>query len=387
MRYESRKSRSGILYPGKKHGLALALIAVSLVILSILGVGLLTVAYGVRHRAVTTKNEVVDPGMSDYTYVDDTPVEPEGFEYVPVAQPHGGGEPQDRVNWVLSRFHQEKTVASVVTGEIFVGPTLEFVEDDGTIWNLVFSSVGANKTWRLMDPDGVSIFSVEMDGFTNRLLNLENRTSDGGDTVLRWVRVNSGVRELNSWILGEDTIVQGRGFVGARDGLWKWLDVELDGTVRLGKYSADNIHPVTISDTGYVSIGTNDSDANNRVRIKEDSAAHNSGVAALGLFNSDNRHILLGYDDTIDAGFIGSLDPGVTWKNLVLATGGGNVGIGATSPTAKLDINSDILRLRTAKTPASAGAAGNAGDFCWDANYIYICVATNTWKRVAIATW
>jgi len=65
----------------------------------------------------------------------------------------------------------------------------------------------------------------------------------------------------------------------------------------------------------------------------------------------------------------------------------GNIGIGTTEPSAKLDVNSDILRLRTAKTPASAGAAGNAGDICWDANYIYVCVATNSWTRAAIAAW
>ena len=65
----------------------------------------------------------------------------------------------------------------------------------------------------------------------------------------------------------------------------------------------------------------------------------------------------------------------------------GNVGIGITIPTAKLDINSDILRLRTAKTPATAGAAGNQGDICWDADFIYICTADNTWKKAAIATW
>jgi hypothetical protein len=52
-----------------------------------------------------------------------------------------------------------------------------------------------------------------------------------------------------------------------------------------------------------------------------------------------------------------------------------------------LDVNNDKIRLRTAKTPASAGATGNAGDICWDADYIYVCVATNTWKRVAIASW
>ena len=38
-------------------------------------------------------------------------------------------------------------------------------------------------------------------------------------------------------------------------------------------------------------------------------------------------------------------------------------------------------------TPASAAAAGVVGQVFWDASYIYICTATNTWKRVAIATW
>lgn len=37
--------------------------------------------------------------------------------------------------------------------------------------------------------------------------------------------------------------------------------------------------------------------------------------------------------------------------------------------------------------PDSATAAGTAGDIRYDADYIYICTATNTWKRVAIATW
>ena len=37
--------------------------------------------------------------------------------------------------------------------------------------------------------------------------------------------------------------------------------------------------------------------------------------------------------------------------------------------------------------PASAGATGTSGDWAVDSGYIYICTATNTWKRVAIATW
>ena len=65
----------------------------------------------------------------------------------------------------------------------------------------------------------------------------------------------------------------------------------------------------------------------------------------------------------------------------------GNFGIGTGAPTRKLDVNSDSIRVRTAKTPANAAATGVAGEICWDASYIYICTATNTWKRAAIATW
>lgn len=71
----------------------------------------------------------------------------------------------------------------------------------------------------------------------------------------------------------------------------------------------------------------------------------------------------------------------------VRVNSGGNVGIGGIEPTAMLDVNSNTIRVRTARTPSSAGATGNAGDVCWDASYVYVCVATNTWKRAAIATW
>ena len=64
-----------------------------------------------------------------------------------------------------------------------------------------------------------------------------------------------------------------------------------------------------------------------------------------------------------------------------------NVGTGTTGPSALLVVNSDIIRLRTAKTPASASDTGNTGDICWDADYVYICVAANTWKRAALTSW
>jgi hypothetical protein len=65
---------------------------------------------------------------------------------------------------------------------------------------------------------------------------------------------------------------------------------------------------------------------------------------------------------------------------------GGNFGIGtfAAEPTTKLTIDGNMLRLTTAKTPASSAAAANQGEVCWDADNVYVAPATNTWKKVPL---
>lgn len=64
-----------------------------------------------------------------------------------------------------------------------------------------------------------------------------------------------------------------------------------------------------------------------------------------------------------------------------VAIGGGNVNAGGA-----LTVGGTVIHTLSA-TPASASAAGTVGTISWDTSYIYICTATNTWKRVAIATW
>ena len=63
------------------------------------------------------------------------------------------------------------------------------------------------------------------------------------------------------------------------------------------------------------------------------------------------------------------------------------VGIGTSQPDVKLDIDSDAIRIRNNNTPSSATDFGHKGEIRWDTNYLYICVATDTWKRVALSTW
>jgi len=57
--------------------------------------------------------------------------------------------------------------------------------------------------------------------------------------------------------------------------------------------------------------------------------------------------------------------------------------------TAFTKVNANFTELYTAlgtvpNGTKTATATGTAGQITWDANYIYICTATNTWKRAAL---
>jgi hypothetical protein len=84
-------------------------------------------------------------------------------------------------------------------------------------------------------------------------------------------------------------------------------------------------------------------------------------------------------------------------KNLIVA------GIGGTNiPTTTFQTNNAVFTgtikengsLLSAKyapimvaVPASSTSSGTAGQMAQDGNFIYICTATNTWKRVAVVSW
>lgn len=63
--------------------------------------------------------------------------------------------------------------------------------------------------------------------------------------------------------------------------------------------------------------------------------------------------------------------------------------VGVSDPTGAQDAATKIY-VDTAgwsTVPASASAAGTAGQKAYDSSYIYVCIATNTWKRTALSTW
>ena len=73
----------------------------------------------------------------------------------------------------------------------------------------------------------------------------------------------------------------------------------------------------------------------------------------------------------------------------MLFVDGGNdkVGIKTNMPEVALDIDSDAIRIRNDNTPSSASDFGHKGEIRWDENYVYVCVATDTWKRSPLSSW
>jgi hypothetical protein len=96
-----------------------------------------------------------------------------------------------------------------------------------------------------------------------------------------------------------------------------------------------------------------------------------------------NGDLVLSFDQT-QAKFFPQTS-GLGWVQTVIGRGSTNTL--TTGEISATHVKTGGLRLTTTQTPSSASDTGTTGQIEYDSNYIYVCVATNTWKRVAISTW
>jgi uncharacterized protein DUF2793 len=194
-----------------------------------------------------------------------------------------------------------------------------------------------------------------------------------------------------------------------RDGVWNFIaplvgwrawgasEGELriwDGTVwALPVAGTENLDGVGINTT---------SDATNRLSVKADATllSHDGGDHQLKINKAgtgDTASVLFqsGWTGHAEMGLSGGTDfaikvsdDGTSWNEAMVFDGAsGWIGLATSAPTEMLDINSDAIRIRTDQTPASASASGQKGQICWDADFVYVCTATDTWKRTALSSW
>lgn len=121
-------------------------------------------------------------------------------------------------------------------------------------------------------------------------------------------------------------------------------------------------------------------DSNTSAFLQFGTGNYNTGGIYFGKYQDNDRGsiIYIGYSNSMTFSTNGTVK--------MTITSAGRVGLGTTAPTSLLDVNSSSIRIRSTLTPSSGGS-GNKGQICYDANYLYVCIATNTWRRVALSTY
>jgi hypothetical protein len=218
--------------------------------------------------------------------------------------------------------------------------------------------------------------------------------------------------DVNGSIKANDDIIANRFLVAA--GYWGDLNIN-SGSIRQSgydlnvgtatannlKFITDNLERVVIDASGKVGIGTSspltklhvvgypgviiEANYGQILDIKS-----GSGYQVGLRFYNVGTHYTMGLDG-ISGKFV--LGRGFNWPSLIaqdFVLLNGNIGIGTTTPTAKLHIQGatgyNQLRLATSYTPTSTSDAnGDVGCIAWDDNYLYIKVSTG-WKRVALSS-
>lgn len=70
---------------------------------------------------------------------------------------------------------------------------------------------------------------------------------------------------------------------------------------------------------------------------------------------------------------------------------GGGFGVKTDPDTYDFEVSGsgEFLGIKNASVyvPSAASSKGHKGEIAWDSDYIYICTANNTWKRVGISSW
>jgi len=88
-------------------------------------------------------------------------------------------------------------------------------------------------------------------------------------------------------------------------------------------------------------------------------------------------HIIPTTDDVYDLG-----NPQYKFRHLYLGANTIHIGDKTISET-NVD---DSMEIKNISVPSSSTSEGNKGDVVFDDNFMYVCVSTNTWKRISLDT-
>jgi hypothetical protein len=278
-----------------------------------------------------------------------------------------------------------------------------YIADIGTAYVAVNKQV--TSTWgvyqKAADPTGFATASIQVNNDNSQVLQFKMESYGSAHATLAG-KSHAAIFNAGGTFLGL--------CVGNAGTATAMLDVR-GSAVITGGLTVDTATLVVDATNDRVGVGT--ASPQTRLEVRKDLAytteaditriavnnADATGLCAFSLYSGTSEKGRMQYNNNVlgpqNVFFttIGAIPFYIGTNNAirltVLATG--EIGVGTTSPTisgtGKFHMAGNTFRLETARTPASAAATGNAGEICWDASYFYVCVAANTWRRAAHATW
>lgn len=246
------------------------------------------------------------------------------------------------------------------------GITTHYEDVDAFIWR----ATGGASTRMILNGTGLNIGTTAGNGVLN--------VNGGADVAAEFTRSDNGqILELDGNGYNAHHTLDGTAYFIGHTSAGRGIGFQINGTQTVGYFNT----------SGHFGIGT--TSPSHRLHVTDlsaDTVALFQGATA-GARITIGRGSSFGWDIGIESSSKFFIETGIGDRALTIDPSTRYIGIGTTAPTEALDVNSDAIRVRTSQTPASASATGDAGQICWDADYIYVCTATNTWKRAALATW
>jgi hypothetical protein len=247
---------------------------------------------------------------------------------------------------------------------------------DGAVFTITNTNSGANSNFfrlirgstgmillgrdgRVTARDG---FAFNPDNFSTRLVEdaahiIAQRSTSNAQEFRVYNTFTSATSHERGFLRWSSNVFQIGTEKGSGGGTARALEFQTDGTTRM-----------TISDIGAISLATGLSlTFASRVGL---SPIALGSLRILGTDGSTFNFLYLGVNS--------ALYPALKRSSAIL-----QVRLGDDSAYTTID----ALHRLQGTAPATSGATGTAGDIRYDADYLYVCTATNTWKRAAIATW
>lgn len=235
---------------------------------------------------------------------------------------------------------------------------------------LILQNSGTTKI--LFRNDGIINSNAEITGLNsgaNAALSLYGYAQTGNDIGTEEPTV------VFTSSLNNTSVLSNRGLFAWYNYTTKVAEVEANGNWDFQGNDLTNVTQIIGSSSSDLNISTGTSDGSDNLSLRlGGGGATNVTRGAVAIFS--------GNEDS-NTGNVLLSSGNVSGSQVIIQTKGSTALV--IDENKLFTFSGDISLLSS--PPASASATGTTGTITYDADYIYVCTATNTWKRVAIATW